>query len=70
MTREEREMLVKLSVENCYSNITEFLNEYAGSPKSVFKKVVKKMKIIPFDIKNILKEFYEGLMNMQSEEKK
>ncbi len=55
------EQLVADIVEKIYGSQNKFLTEYTRSPKIVLRRVAGRMKVVPINLRTILREFFEGL---------
>jgi hypothetical protein len=59
---------VKIVVENIYKSSANYIYSYNKDPSQVLKEVIRHMKVVPINIKYILRDFYEGLTTHKVDE--
>jgi hypothetical protein len=59
--------MVSKIVELCFQNSQHFTSAYGFNPNGVFKTIKNRMKIVPIDLKDMLDEFFNSLIEAENE---
>jgi len=65
--KEELEKEIAKLIEEEYKNKQTFLSAYLSNPRKVSSKIIRKMKVVPIDIKRIIFNFVKELSTEKSD---